>query len=252
MTFVCPPWCTLQQVEALTLELTSTQQQLLKKTELATQLQRELTDTRAELQRGQSSWRQVEAEIRQSLEHSETLRQSLLRQVEHSNKELRNYSQKVSEQQEKLVKLSKYQSEVERLQSVVMTLEERCKEYEGDERAGREERQRLLVEMGQMKSRTEDLKCKLEASELKHHVELELREEGDRELVVLRSQVKQLKAELESHQSKMAEGEERAGQREKEVEDTIAHMQQELAKRTQQVRKLSSYLCLILFSMCVA
>ena len=80
-----------------------------------------------------------------------------------------------------------------------------------------------------------DLKCKLEASEMKHHIELELREEGDRELVGLRSQVKQLKSEIDSYHSKMAEGEVRVEQREKETEDTITHMQKELAKRAQQV-----------------
>lgn len=100
----------------LSSELSETQQQLAQKTDLATQLQRELTKTKMELQQGHEAWRKEEGELRQMLHQSEVIRQSLLQQVERGSHELAATSGKLIHHQRVAAELRQYQTEVPHLQ----------------------------------------------------------------------------------------------------------------------------------------
>ena len=100
----------------LSSELSETQQQLAQKTDLATQLQRELTKTKMELQQGHEAWRKEGGELRQMLHQSEVIRQSLLQQVERGSHELAATSGKLIHHQRVAAELRQYQTEVPHLQ----------------------------------------------------------------------------------------------------------------------------------------
>ena len=100
----------------LSSELSETQQQLSQKMDLATQLQRELTKTKMELQQGYDTWRKEEGELRQMLHQSEVIRQSLLQQVERGSHELAATSGKLIHHQRVTAELRQYQTEVAHLQ----------------------------------------------------------------------------------------------------------------------------------------
>ena len=123
----------------LSSELSETQQQLSQKTDLATQLQRELTKTKMELQQGHEAWRKEEGELRQMLHQSEVIRQSLLQQVERGSHELAATSGKLIHHQRVTAELRQYQTEVAHLQRRVRR-RERGEEGWDEEREGGEER----------------------------------------------------------------------------------------------------------------
>ena len=222
-------------MESLSADLTQSQEKLLHKTELATNLQRELTETRSELQKGTSSWRQRENEMRQSLDQNEVLRQSLSKQIERLHQEVKEYSSRVSQQGEMSSELLYARSEIERLGNVVSELEDRLKQTERDCRHAKEEEKRLCFELTQEQYKNNELVRKLEHSDVLLQDEVRKREEAETKSVRLESDVERLESECEECRREVREVEARAKQREVEVEGTLGHMQQELAKRAQQV-----------------
>ena len=129
----------VSQIEMLSLELSETQQQLSQKTDLATQLQRELTRIKMELQQGHEARRKEEGELRQLLHQSEVIRQSLLQQVERGSHELAATSGKLIHHQRVAAELRQCQTEVVHLQRRVRRIERGRREEEGwdEEREGR-------------------------------------------------------------------------------------------------------------------
>ena len=120
----------------LSSELSETQQQLAQKTDLATQLQRELTKTKIELQQGHEAWRKEEGELRQMLHQSEVIRQSLLQQVERGSHELAATSGKLIHHQRVAAELRQYQTEVPHLQRRVRSRERERERGAGKRRGG--------------------------------------------------------------------------------------------------------------------
>ena len=142
----------------LSSELSETQQQLAQKTDLATQLQRELTKTKMELQQGNEARRKEEGELRQMLHQSEVIRQSLLQQVERGSHELAATSGKLIHHQRVAAELRQYQTEVAHLQRRVRRRERGREELGrggGDE--DRERGEELGRGVGRRKRRGEEL-----------------------------------------------------------------------------------------------
>lgn len=102
--------------------------------------------------------------------------------------------------------------------------------------SGREERQGLMVEVGQVKSRLEQSEQQREKTRVRCEELETMRQGGEREERRLRKEVEKVRGELERCRSELESVAARSKQRESEVEGTLSHMQQELAKRAQQVR----------------
>ena len=223
------------QVEMLSSELEHTQTQLLDKTELATRLQREISELRGEWQREAASWREREAELKQNLHHGDVLRQSLIQQVERSNMELNSLSGRLTEQQKSTRELKKSQTDLEGLKRHVIEVESEKEHLEDKVTSLKKERQKLLVDLGQEKTRNTKLASQLKQMEREFPSERGRREEAERRVAQLREEVERVKREMEVERERVAEVEVQVREKESTVEDTLSHMQQELAKRAQQV-----------------
>ena len=219
----------------LSSELEHTQTQLLDKTELATRLQREMSELRGEWQRGVASWRERETELKQNLHHGDVLRQSLIQQVERSSIELNSLSGRLTEQQKASREMEKLQTNLEGLKRHVVEVESEKEHFETKLTSLKEEKQKLLVDLGQEKTKNVKLAGQLKQLERQLASEVGRREEETRRASQVMVEMERMKRELEKERERMAEVEVQAKEKESTVEDTLGHMQQELAKRAQQV-----------------
>ena len=219
----------------LSTELEHTQTQLLDKTELATRLQREISELRGEWQREAASWREREAELKQNLHHGDVLRESLIQQVERSNAELNSLSGHLSEQQKTTRELKKSQNDLETLRRHAIEVESEKEHLEAKFGSLKEEKQKLLMDLGQEKTRNAKLGGQLKQLERQLSVEVRRREEGEGMATQLKEEMDRVRRELGKERERVAEVEVQAKEKESTVEDTLGHMQQELAKRAQQV-----------------
>ena len=222
----------------LSSELEHTQTQVLDKTELATRLQREISELRGEWQREAASWREREAELKQNLHHGDVLRQSLIQQVERSNLELNSLSGCLSEQQRVAREVKKSQNDLEALRRHTIEVESEKEHLEAKLGSLKEEKQKLLVDLGQEKTRNTKLAGKLKQLERQLGGEVGRREEGEGRAAQLKDELERVRRELEKERERVAEVEVQAREKESTVEDTLGHMQQELAKRAQQVSSI--------------
>ena len=222
----------------LSSELEHTQTQVLDKTELATRLQREISELRGEWQREAASWREREAELKQNLHHGDVLRQSLIQQVERSNLELNSLSGRLSEQQRVAREMKKSQNDLEALRRHTIEVESEKEHLEAKLGSLKEEKQKLLVDLGQEKTRNTKLAGKLKQLERQLGGEVGRREEGEGRAAQLKDELERVRRELEKERERVAEVEVQAREKESTVEDTLGHMQQELAKRAQQVSSI--------------
>lgn len=222
-------------METLSTELEHTEHQLLDKTELATRLQRELSELRGEYQHQVASWREKETELKQSLHHGDVLRQSLIQQVERSNQELSTLSDQLAEHQKFPRELKQCQTDLERLKRCMLELESEKERTEAKLTTTRDEKQSLLVDLGQEKTRNAKLAGQLKQLERQLPGEVGKREEAEMLVGQLGEEVEQLRRELETSRRRVVEIETQAKEKEGSVEDTLGHMQRELAKRAQQV-----------------
>ena len=223
------------QVEMLSTELEHTQQQVLDKTELATRLQREMSELRGQLQQETAAWREKEAELKQNLHHGDVLRQSLIQQVERSNQELDTLTGRLTDHQKMSREFKKYQLDLDGLQRRVIELESDREHLESKLSSAKEEKQGLLVNFGQEKTRNAKLAGQLKQIDRQLVGEVSRREEAEVMVGQLKDEVDRLKREVEGCHERMVQAEAQAKEKENTVEDTLGHMQQELAKRAQQV-----------------
>ena len=180
--------------------------------------------------------------MRQSLDQNDILRNSLSKQIERLNQEVKEYSSRVSQQGEMSSELVYARSEIERIGKVVPELEDRLKQTERDFGHAKEEEKRLRFELTQEQFKNNELVRKLEHSEVLLQEEVRRRDEAETKSVRLESDVERLGSECEECRREVREVEARTRQREEEVEGTLGHMQQELAKRAQQVLYILSLL----------
>ena len=92
-----------------------------------------------------------------------------------------------------------------------------------------------MVEVGQLKSRLEQSEQQREKTRVRCEELEAVRQKGGREEKRLREEVEKVRGELEECRSELETVAARSKQREGEVEGALSHMQQELAKRAQQV-----------------
>ena len=226
------------QVEMLSSELEHTQTQLLDKTELATRLQREISELRGEWQRETALWRERETELKQNLHHGDVLRQSLIQQVERSNMELNSLSGRLTEQQKTTRELKKSQTDLETLKRHTIEVESEREHLEAKLTSLKEDKQRLLVDLGQEKTRNTKLAGHLKQLERQLGSEVGRRKDGEGRAAQLKEELERVRRELEKERQRAAEVEVQVREQESTVEDTLGHMQQELAKRAQQVCRM--------------
>jgi chromosome segregation ATPase len=222
----------------LSSELEHTQTQLLDKTELATRLQREISELRGDWQREAASWREREAELKQNLHHGDVLRHSLSQQVERSNMELNSLSGRLSEQQRAAREMKKSQNDLEMLRRHTIEVESEKEHIEAKFGSLKEEKQKLLVDLGQEKTRNAKLAGKLKQLERQLGGEVGRREEGEGRATQMKEELERVRRDLEKERERIAEVEIQAREKESTVEDTLGHMQQELSKRAQQVGRI--------------
>ena len=92
-----------------------------------------------------------------------------------------------------------------------------------------------MVEEGQLRHRLEQSEKQLGEVRVRCRELKAAREEGEREEGSLRVEVEKMRQELERFQSELERVVGRSKQREEEGEEALSRMQQELAKRAQQV-----------------
>ena len=125
--------------------------------------------------------------------------------------------------------LSHIPPQVTELQQYKQDLEEKCV-------SGREERKGLMVEVGELKNRLEQSEKQREKTKVRCEELEAVKQKGGREEKRLREEVEKVRGELEGCRSELEAVAARSKQREGEVEGALSHMQQELAKRAQQVQ----------------
>ena len=209
-------------------ELQKKEGELFKQMDLATRFQQEMESTKVELQRGQTSWKIAKQELRERLEATEAARDCLLRQLAEANRKVTLHSSRVKEQQGVHIELEKYQGEVKRLEGVV-------KRESGERLEVEEEVERLKEEVKKMERKCLEAQTHQEQAEKRWLEERRSKEACEQEGEELRKEVERLSAELRACQHQLQEELGRRGERERAEEESLSHLQQELAKRAQQV-----------------
>lgn len=192
-------------------ELRQKDEQLVVKTELVSRLQEEMESTRSKLQQDAASWQRANAELREKLGETEMARQVLLGQLTEIGRELDVQRERGEEE---------FRASLERCHA---ELERKCEE----ERERREELEGRLAE-GQHQQEVMEERC---AAEKKRREVCELEREE------LRKEVTRLGVELRACQQELEQALREKAEREQSGEDMLVHLQQELAKRAQQVRQ---------------
>ena len=193
------------------------------------QLQQELEGVREELKQGHASWGKLRKELNEQLFQSEVAREALFKQLAETGRKLTFHSAQVEGKREAMMgELEKCRAEISRLEGVVKEEVGRCKgveleveqwKVEAEKAGGRcreaEERQR------EAERRWGEERARKEASE----------QEGDS----LRQEVGRLSEALRACQHQLQAEREGKVERERDTEDSLARLQQELTKRAQQV-----------------
>lgn len=215
-------------MEGVSRELRQKEKELGRKVEQEGRLQQELARTRAELKQGHTSWQEVRAELKGRLMRSEAAKEDLLKQLAEANRQLTLHSAQLGGKREVMGELNKCRGEMRRLEGVVSS-----------EIA---ERGKMAAEVARWKREKERLerKCTEEAarrevSETRWQDERSAKEACEVEGEELRKEVGRLSEELRRCQHQLQGEMEGKVDKEKDMEDSLTRLQQELAKRAQQV-----------------
>jgi len=193
-------------------------------------LHRDVEAIRVDLQRSQASWKFSEKALTDRLRECEAARDSLLQQLSQAKQKLNHRAARSREEDEQIsVELGKYRSEVQRLRGVV-------KSEKVSRSVVEEEADRLREELRKVESEAREVRVRLEDGSRKWSLNRERVEECEKEGQRLREEVGRLSEELRTSQRRLAEERERRTEKEKEGEESLIRLQQELAKRAQQVK----------------
>ena len=219
------------QMEVLSDQMKHKDTELAGKTEILEHLQRDSESLKVEFQIGRAAWHQSEEVLSERLQQCEAARDSLLQQLSKTGHKLDLQSAKVKKVDvEVAAELAICHGEVQRLVGVVQNKQVLLSRAEGEVEKLKEEVRRMVEE------RSKDM-VRLEEGEKRWNGERErvgmCEEEGQR----LREEVGRLSEELLRSQRRLQEELEKKAEREREGEETLAHLQQELGKRAQQVRQ---------------
>lgn len=222
------------QLEVLSEKLRHKEVEVVSKAEETTRLHRDLEGMKAGLHKGHASWRHSEEVLSERLRQCEGVRDDLLHQLAEADHNLNLRSTKLKDQEEELsTQLTRCRREVQRLMGVVKNECVVRSQAEG-------EAERLKEEVRRMNEERREAMVRLEEWERRWKGERERVVESEEEGRRLREEVGRLSEELRRSQRRLQEELEGKAAREKEGEETLARLQQELAKRAQQVIKGTS------------
>ncbi len=192
-------------------------------------LQQEAKEARAGLKQGHASWRKMRKELSEQLFQSEMAREALFKQLAETGRKLTFHSAQVEGKREAMMgELEKCRSEVHHLEGVVKA--------ELAERKGVElEMERWKLEVEKAGRRCREAEGRQAEAEKRWGEERARKEASEREGESLRQEVGRLSEELRVCQRQLQAEKEGKVEKEKVMEESLAHLQQELAKRAQQV-----------------
>lgn len=211
----------LIQVDTLSRELKQKDTELVRKVSQEAHLQQDLEHVRVELHQDHASWQ----ETRRALKESEVAREGLVAQLSKANRKLTQHSAQLGSKREAMGELDRCRAEVQHLEGVV--------------RGEITERGRMEAEVRKWK-REKERRCegeglKQEKAEQRWKEERRAKEACEKEGEELRREVGRLSEDLRACQHQLQGELEGKGETEKNMEDTLTHLQQELTKRAQQV-----------------
>ena len=221
--FVC-----FLQVESLSKEMRQKDKELGKKVEREVQLQQDLASLRAELQQGHVSWQEAKEDLKNRLILSESAREGLLRQLAEASREATLQSARLGGTEEVMGELERCRGEVQRLEGVVSSELAQRGKMEAEVRKWRREKEKF-------ERRCTEGVARQEAADKRWQEERSAKEACEAEGEELRKEVGRLSEELLKRQHQLQAEMEGRADKEKETEDSLTHLQQELAKRAQQV-----------------
>lgn len=206
--------------------------ELTRKSKISSQLQQEVEKMKAELYHGHTSWEGKNSDLKMRLESSEEARENLLQQVTELTRKLTHHSAQIQGQMGALVELEKAGLEIQRLRNTVkketserQKMEMAVLKYKGD--------------LERLEGQYKEVVAQKEVSDKRRLEERAGREACEEEGRELRKEVQTLSEDLRvSHQLLRTEAEKRE-EKEKNGEDSLTHLQQELTKRAQQVRNFT-------------
>ena len=206
-------------------EIRQKEKELGKRMEQEVHLQQELASARAELQHGHTSWQEMKEELKERLSQSEAARESLLKQLSEASQELTLRSAQLGGEREVMGDLEKCREEVQRLEGMVSSEISRRGEMEAEVQKWKWEKERL-------EKKCREGAVRQEGAEKRWQEERTAKEACEVEGEELRKEVGRLSEELRRCQQRQLE---EKAEKESDMEESLAHLQQELAKRAQQV-----------------
>lgn len=220
--------CAYVQIERLSEELRQTESELAGRTKNESHLQQEVEYVRAELKRGHTSWQIQKKELKEQLLESEVSKEGLLKQLAEANRKMTLYSVRVAGEREVREDMESCRAEMQRLEGVVRREIEERKEMEV-------EADRWKMERDRMVRKCREAQAKEEEADRRWQEERAGKEACELEGEELRREVGRLSEELKLCQQQLQGEMEGKAERERSMEETLSHLQQELAKRAQQV-----------------
>lgn len=209
-------------------ELRQKEKEIGKKVGLEVHLQQEVASLRAELQQGHTSWQEVQDGLKERLVQSEVARENLLKQLAEASRDLTLRSAQLGGEREVRGELDRCHENVQRLEGVV-----------SHEIAGRgkmeAEVQRWKREKKKLEKSCKEAESLRGVSERRCGEEREAKQACEAEGEELRKEVGLLSEELRKCQHQLQGELEGTVEKEKSMEESLARLQQELAKRAQQV-----------------
>lgn len=183
---------------------------------------------KAELKRAGTSYQKVEKELQGKLLESERGRERQARELAEARKTLSLQSAQVGGKREAMAELEMCRAELQRLEGVVR---KEIAEREGVESEAR----RCEVEMSRLDERWREALARQEEAEKRWREERCGKEACEHEGEELRVEVGRLSQQLRGCQQQLQEEVASKAERERKSEETLNHLQQELARRAQQV-----------------
>lgn len=204
-------------------------EELVKSSETITQLHQDVEAARAELHKNHTSWKHCEKKLTERLRECEAARDSLLQQLTQASQKLSLRSAQSREEEEELAtELGKYRGEVQRLVGIV-------KSEQLSRSIAEEEVDRLKEEVQRASGEAREAELCLSEGERKWGMDRERVEQCEGEGRSLREEVGRLSEDLRKSQHRLQEELEKKAEKEREAEEALTRLQQELIKRAQKV-----------------
>ncbi len=218
------------KMDSISSELKDKIAELVQSKEATVSLSHDLNSVKAEFQKSHSSWEYSEKALTERLRECESARDSLLHQLAQANQKISHHSTRSRREEEEIAKqLACYRSEVQKLVAAV-------KSEKMSRSVAEEEVDRLKEEVLKLKREADRVGLRLSEGERKWEVDRERVKECEVEARSLREEVGRLSEDLRTCRRKLQEGMEQKAEKEREGEEALTRLQQELNMRAQKVR----------------